>query len=89
MDGPIDADGIPLIFVVGEILSLGPMLDGSVGGALAPSDGRIDMSGPFVGLCDGGVVVLTDGSVLSSVGLKLGFSVVKYNTDGSELTLGW
>eukprot|EP00978_Attheya_sp_CCMP212_P049687 scaffold696939_cov165-Attheya_sp.AAC.1 len=25
-DGPIDADGIPLVFIVGEILPLGPML---------------------------------------------------------------
>eukprot|EP00978_Attheya_sp_CCMP212_P033958 scaffold139932_cov33-Attheya_sp.AAC.1 len=55
-----------------------------VGGALGLSDGRIDTSGPLVGFCDGGVV-----SVLTSVGLKLGFSVGECKTDGSELTLGW
>eukprot|EP00978_Attheya_sp_CCMP212_P026635 scaffold88085_cov36-Attheya_sp.AAC.3 len=30
-----------------------------------------------------------DGSVLTSVGLTLGFSAGKCETDGSELTLGW
>jgi hypothetical protein len=75
--------GPPLGFWIGE--------DGSVAGALGLSDGRIDTSGPLVGLCDCGCggVVLTDGSVLTSVGLKLSFSVGKCKTDGSELTLGW
>jgi hypothetical protein len=74
------------------VLSVGPPLgfllgkDGSVGGALGLRDGRIDTSGPLVGFCDGGVFALTDGSVLPSVGLKLGVSVGKCNTDGSELT---
>eukprot|EP00978_Attheya_sp_CCMP212_P035150 scaffold151258_cov69-Attheya_sp.AAC.2 len=88
-DGPIDVDGTPLIFIVGEILMLGPMLADSVGGALALKDGRIDMSGTSVGFRDGGVVVLMDGAVLTLVGLTLGFSVGKCETDGSELALGW
>eukprot|EP00978_Attheya_sp_CCMP212_P006457 scaffold14772_cov73-Attheya_sp.AAC.2 len=78
-EGPIDADGIPLIFVVGEILTLGPML------GLEP--GSNDFDGCNEG--DGGVVVITDGSVLTSVGLTLGSSVGKCKTDGSELTFGW
>eukprot|EP00978_Attheya_sp_CCMP212_P012023 scaffold29810_cov71-Attheya_sp.AAC.2 len=79
-DGPFDADGISLSFVVGGILTLDPMLgvdtgyndlDGwneellDVGGAIALSDGRIDTSRPMVGLCDDGVAALTDGSVLT------------------------
>jgi len=46
------------------------------------------MGGPLVGFRDGDVVVLSDGSVLTSVGLTLGFSVGKWETDGSVLTLG-
>eukprot|EP00978_Attheya_sp_CCMP212_P001345 scaffold2821_cov47-Attheya_sp.AAC.2 len=78
-DGPIDADGIPLVFIVGEILTLGPML--------GLETGSNDSDGCNEG--DGGVIVLTDGAVLTLVGLTLGLSVGKCETDGSELTLGW
>ena len=47
------------------------------------------MSGTLVGFRDVGLGVLTDGSVLTSMGWRLGFSVGKCETDGSELTLGW
>jgi hypothetical protein len=35
------------------------------------------------------LVVTTDGAVLTSVGLLLGFSVGRDVTDNSELLLGW
>eukprot|EP00978_Attheya_sp_CCMP212_P044446 scaffold310617_cov56-Attheya_sp.AAC.1 len=51
-DGDMCSDGNPL----GSVVGVGLSLDGSVGGALGLSDGRIDTSGPLVGFCDGGVV---------------------------------
>jgi hypothetical protein len=78
-------DGIVLSVELSLGFSLGKT--DTVGGALALNDGCIDTSGPLVGFWDGGVVMLTDGSVLPSLGLKLGFSVGKCKTDGSELTL--
>jgi hypothetical protein len=92
--GSNDLDGCNEGLLDGLVLSVGPSLGfslgkaDSVGGALALNDGCIDTSGTLVGFIDGVVVVLTDGSVLTSVGLTLGFSVGKWETDGSVLTLG-
>eukprot|EP00978_Attheya_sp_CCMP212_P022994 scaffold69570_cov83-Attheya_sp.AAC.2 len=89
--GSNDLDGCNEELLDGLLLSVGPSLGFSfgktdtVGCALALNDGRIDTSGPLVGVC---VVMLTDGSVLPSMGFSLGVSIGYCESDGSELTVG-
>jgi hypothetical protein len=91
-DGAIDLDGNPLGSVVGVRLLPGPILGAEEGSMNIDGvyecliDGSLDGSGG-----DGGGVLLTDGSGLASIGLRLGFLVGKCETDadGSELTVGW
>eukprot|EP00978_Attheya_sp_CCMP212_P037375 scaffold175608_cov71-Attheya_sp.AAC.1 len=79
--GSNDLDGCNEELLDGLVLSVEPSLGFSlgktdtVGGALAINDGRIDTSGPLVGFCDGGIVMLMDGSVLPSMGLTLGVPI--------------
>jgi hypothetical protein len=86
-----DLDGCNEELLDGLVLSVGLSLlcslgkSDTVGGALAFNDGRNDTDGP----CDGGVVMLTDGSVLTSMGLTLGVSIGDCEYDGSELIVGW
>jgi len=92
--GSNDLDGCNEELLDGLVLSVEPSLGLSlentdiVGGALSLNDGCIDMSGPLVGFCDGGVAMIMDGSVLPFMGLTLGLSIGDCKTDGSELTVG-
>eukprot|EP00978_Attheya_sp_CCMP212_P032495 scaffold127299_cov31-Attheya_sp.AAC.1 len=91
--GSNDLDGCNEDLLDGLLLSVGPSLgfsfgkNDTVGCALALNlnDGRIDTTGPLVGVC---VVMLTDGSVLPSMGFSLGVSIADCESDGSELTVG-
>jgi hypothetical protein len=82
-DGSIDAEGKLLFSIDGEVLKLGLMVATEEGSIVI--DGVEDTGGP----CDGGVVMLMDGSVLPSMGLTLGVSIGDCEYDGSELILGW
>ena len=89
--GSNNLDGFNEEVLDGLVLSVGASLGFSfgktdtVGGALALNDGPIDMRGPLVGFC---VVMLTDGSVLPSMGLTLGVSIGDCESDGTELRVG-